>query len=419
MRDLRKYLIWLALLSFSAQLGAQPLSLQEALKEAASQNPTLQAAYAQVRSAEADVHQAYLLQNPELEARVLWPRGPGQPLQEYSISYNIIDLFQRGARVVISKSRRDATLMDTLRRAVEIEAEIKTAYYSVQGHSQALREQKVLLDIAKVNSDLAERQREAGNIPAIELAEKKAALLQARTMYYNRELALFESRQELARLLGRAPEVAQIQVSQGPPDLPVEEDKSAAVMVAEALTQRRDLQSLALEKEALQTDRGQQTLLIFDETHLGYAYEREVDGEVLHGAALTMPLPIFDQRQAQKQRLDAQIERQDALQRELTQQVTSEVNLLLVRMANARLRVEQLEELVPLRQEILDLSRQQYNAMLIGTYQLLDLRGQGSVTLLTLADAKADFWRAHAELERALGRTILEDKLPLEMEKTR
>ena len=72
-----------------------------------------------------------------------------------------------------------------------------------------------------------------------------------------------------------------------------------------------------------------------------------------------------------------------------------------------------------LRQEILDLSRQQYNAMLIGTYQLLDLRGQGSVTLLTLADAKADFWRAHAELERALGRTILEDKLPLEMEKTR
>jgi outer membrane protein TolC len=87
-------------------------------------------------------------------------------------------------------------------------------------------------------------------------------------------------------------------------------------------------------------------------------------------------------------------------------------------MANARLRVEQLEELVPLRQEILRLTQQQYNAMLIGAYQLLDFRGQGAVALLTLADAKADFWRAHAELERALGRSILENKTPFTQPET-
>ena len=128
-----------------------------------------------------------------------------------------------------------------------------------------------------------------------------------------------------------------------------------------------------------------------------------------------MPLPIFDQRQAVKERLDALVEEQQAGKAELSQDIAAEINMSLVRMANARLRVEQLEELVPLRQEILKLSRQQYNAMLIGAYQLLDFRGQGSVALMTLADAKADYWRAHAELEEALGKSILAGTVPFEI----
>ena len=125
-----------------------------------------------------------------------------------------------------------------------------------------------------------------------------------------------------------------------------------------------------------------------------------------------MPLPIFDRRQGEKARLDALLERQRAQQQMLEQKVTTEVKTLLVKMANARLRVEQLRQLVPLRQEMLELSRREYNAMLIGATQLLDFRGEGSLAVLTLADAKADYWRARSELERALGRSILGDTLP-------
>lgn len=401
---------WLSLICTGLCLGlvqAEPLSLQEVLEQTAQSNPTLKAAYAQVRAADADVRQAKILQNPELEARVLWPQASGSALQEYTLSYNLVDLFQRGARVDLNKSRRDATLMETLRRAVEIEADVKMAYFDVQGHSQSLQEQKVLLEIAEIDAELASRQREAGNIPAIELAEKKAVLLQVKTFYYNREMALFEARQELAKLMGRAADIAAISVETGPPDLPEESQKTSAVLVAEALLERHDLKAQELEEQALRTDKGRQNLLIFDETNLGYAYERETDGETLQGFSLSLPLPIFDRKQAQKDRLQALIEKQQARQTELSQEITADINMHLVKMANARLRVEQLEELVPLRKEILELSRQQYNAMLIGTYQLLDFRGQGSAALMTLADAKADYWRAQAELERALGRSYL------------
>lgn len=394
---------------------AETLSLKEVLERAAETNPSLRKVYAQVKAADADLHQAYLLQNPELAARVLWPRGGSAPLQEYGISYNIIDLFQRGARIDINKKRRDATLLQAMRRAVEIEKDLKTAYYTVQGHSQGLQEQKVLLEIAEIDAELADRQYKAGNIPAIELAEKKAALLQTRTLVYNRQLALFEARQELSKLLGRASEISQIAVEEGPPELPPESQKTGPTLFAEALLQRHDFQSLDLEIAALKTDRSRQNILMFDETRLGFDYEREVDGQTLQGLSLSMPLPIFDQRQAVKERLDALVEEQQAGRAELSQDIAAEINMSLVRMANARLRVEQLEELVPLRQEILKLSRQQYNAMLIGAYQLLDFRGQGSVALMTLADAKADYWRAHAELEEALGKSILAGTVPFEI----
>ena len=394
---------------------AETLSLKEVLERAAETNPSLRKVYSQVKAADADLHQAYLLQNPELAARVLWPRGGSAPLQEYGISYNIIDLFQRGARIDINKKRRDATLLQAMRRAVEIEKDLKTAYYTVQGHSQGLQEQKVLLDIAEIDAELADRQYKAGNIPAIELAEKKAALLQMRTLVYNRQLALFEARQELSKLLGRASEISQIAVEEGPPELPPESQKTGPTLFAEALLQRHDFQSLDLEIAALRTDRFRQNVLMFDETRLGFDYERETDGQSLQGLSLSMPLPIFDQRQAVKERLDALVEEQQAGRAELSQDIAAEINMSLVRMANARLRVEQLEELVPLRQEILKLSRQQYNAMLIGAYQLLDFRGQGSVALMTLADAKADYWRAHAELEEALGKSILAGTVPFEI----
>ena len=398
-----------------ASVQAETLSLKEVLERAAETNPSLRKVYAQVKAADADLHQAYLLQNPELEARVLWPRGGSAPLQEYGISYNIIDLFQRGARIDINKKRRDATLLQAMRRAVEIEKDLKTAYYTVQGHSQGLQEQRVLLDIAEIDAELADRQYKAGNIPAIELAEKKAALLQTRTLVYNRQLALFEARQELSKLLGRASEISQIAVEEGPPELPPESQKTGPTLFAEALLQRHDFQSLDLEIAALKSDRSRQNILMFDETRLGFDYEREVDGQTLQGLSLSMPLPIFDQRQAVKERLDALVEEQQAGKAELSQDIAAEINMSLVWMANARLRVEQLEELVPLRQEILKLSRQQYNAMLIGAYQLLDFRGQGSVALMTLADAKADYWRAHAELEEALGKSILAGTVPFEI----
>lgn len=400
-------------------LSAQTLDLPDVLERAAKNSPELRSAYAQVKVAEAGIKGAKLLENPQLSAEIKWPNDSAPAAQEYSISYNIIDLFNRGGRVRTAELHREAALQRTLSRAVEIEAEIKSAFYTVQGHAQSLEEQKVLLQVAELQSELAKRQRDAGNIPELVLAQYQAMLLQSRTQLYDRQMALFESRQELARLMGEADKAEQIMVDSRLADLPKPDEQTAPDLLAEAMTARPDLAEVGYEVEALKAERGQQSLLTFDGTSLGYVYERETSLETLQGVSLSMPLPIFDRRQGEKARLDAEIERQQADRDALSQQVTTEVKTLLVKMANARLRVEQLEQLVPLRQRILELSRQQYNAMLVGTYQLLDTRGDRSMAVLTLADAKADYWRARTELERALGRSILKQGVPFSSQEKR
>lgn len=398
--------LWWAMLT---PLSGQTLELSDVLERTAQNSPQLRAALAGVKAADAGIKEAKLLENPRLQAEFKWLSGGSATAQEYSISYNIIDLFNRGSRVHIAELRREAALQKTLTQALEIEAAVKNAYYTVQGHAQALEEQKVLLQVAELQAEFAKRQRDAGNISELVLVRYQSALLQARTQYYDRQMELFEWRQELARLMGEAENAETVLVASKLPDLPQPDEQTAPDLLAEALTARPELARVNYEVEALRAERGQQSLLVFDGTSLGYVYEREPSLDTLQGVALSMPLPVFDRRQGEKARLEAEVEGREAEGDALLQQVKAEVKTLLVKMANARLRVEQLEKLVPLRERILELSRREYNAMLLGTYQLLDTRGDQSLAFLTLADAKADYWRARTLLERALGRAVLNE----------
>lgn len=408
----RWYMGWLvACLAWAAPAASSaPLSLEQVLSEAARHNPTLEVAYAQMRQAEADVIQAEQLENPQLEARWLWPSGAGGGTREVSLSFNLIDLFNRGGRVRSAEQRQQAAWKRTLERALELEAELKASYYTVQGHLQALDEQKVLLQLAELQAELAGRQRRAGNIPALWLAQSQAELIRSRTQLYERQLALFRARQELARLMGQPERGETLEVEAQLAELPAGDQRTAPELAAEALAGRPDLKALQFEVQALRSDRDQQDWLVFDGTRLSYHLESEPQRN-WQGVGLSMPLPLLNQRQGEKARLEAQVDEQQARQKQLSQQVQTEVKTHLVQMATARLRVEQLQQMVPLRQEMLQLARQQYNAMLKGNFELLGFRGEASNALMTLADAKADYWRARTELERTLGRSILADSL--------
>jgi cobalt-zinc-cadmium efflux system outer membrane protein len=59
--------------------------------------------------------------------------------------------------------------------------------------------------------------------------------------------------------------------------------------------------------------------------------------------------------------------------------------------------------LVPLREKIVALSQEQYDAMLLGVYQVLAAKQQELAAYREYVVAVRDYWIARAELERAAG----------------
>ena len=61
---------------------------------------------------------------------------------------------------------------------------------------------------------------------------------------------------------------------------------------------------------------------------------------------------------------------------------------------------------VPLRERAVALSQEQYNAMLLGTYQLLQTKQNEVNAYREFIEALRDYWTARADLERATGGTV-------------
>jgi len=61
---------------------------------------------------------------------------------------------------------------------------------------------------------------------------------------------------------------------------------------------------------------------------------------------------------------------------------------------------------IPLRQRVVALTLEQYNAMLVGAYQLLQAKQNEVTAYREFIEALRDYWLARADLERATGGSV-------------
>ena len=91
----------------------------------------------------------------------------------------------------------------------------------------------------------------------------------------------------------------------------------------------------------------------------------------------------------------------------LQSQIRYEVRAARISLVTARQAVETYREtLIPLQERILDESLKHYNYMLLGVYQLLQVKRDELQARRSYIDAQRDYWTAWAELERAVGGKI-------------
>jgi cobalt-zinc-cadmium efflux system outer membrane protein len=244
---------------------------------------------------------------------------------------------------------------------------------------------------------------EAGNITDRQLALEQAQHEQAKLELAAGEAIAADAREQLNALMGlwgaQTAWVAETHL----PDLP-DEETGLREIERLALASSLDLAAARFEIEGLGERLGlERTFGLVPELEAGVTAEREHDGEWGVGPAVSLPIPLFNQGEpavaAARARLEAA--RQEYFARAV--EIRAAARAARLRVLNARQRaIYYRDVMLPLRQQIVEETQLEYNAMLIGAFELLLAKQEQIEAGAQYIESLRDYWIASARLDQIL-----------------
>lgn len=388
-----------------APLLAKPLDAARAVEVALRYNPQVQAEYARLGLAAAEVYDAGRLANPQFSVAVMTPDAAGAANQvTFGVAQRLSDLLLLPARQRLAGGEFARAQADAAQAIVSLAADTEAAWYALCGAEQVATLRGEQATAARLAFDLSERLFKAGNVSARELAETRAAANSEALAAATATAAVTTARNALEGLMGLPAGNLRWQTAgELPPPEALTPDASA--LTQEALATRLDLDSrrreTALLAGALEDARRWRYL---GETTVGVETERGTDRTRITGPSLALELPIFNQGAGKLTRAEAQLALAQSELRALELAVQLEVREASSRVVEAWRRSDALQkELIPARQAVYDRTREEVNYMLQSPFELirarqllLEARQQG-------LEAVRDYWLARVDLSRAIG----------------
>ncbi|WP_394839028.1 TolC family protein [Pendulispora rubella] len=383
------------------------LTEDAAVQIALLNNRKLLGVYEELGIAQADVVQAGLLQNPVLSGSVrLGDRQGPLPTETLGITQDFLGLLTMPLRKKIANRKMDAAKARVGDAVLETARMARVAYVHAQSTEQMVAMRRTIADAAEASVELARAQHQAGNLNDLDLANQEGQYQAVRLELTRAETEAIEAREELNRVLGLwgrqirwriSGRMAEIPAAEPPLDdletvaidqrLDLKAAKSESSALEKALTLAKDFRFLGGIEGGLTADRhgGE-----------GGSWDFEPGGAI--------ELPIFDQRQAVIARLEAEYRQSRFHVSEVAVDIRSEVRAVRARLTLNRDVVERYRTtLVPLNERIVTLAQEQYDAMLIGVFQLLQAKQNEINAYSSFIESVRAYWVARADLERAVG----------------
>ena len=392
------------------QLLAEKLTVDGAVQIALLNNADLQAVYEDLGVTQADVVEAGLLENPTLFGQARFPEGgDGSTNLEFEIAQNFLSLLMLPARKRLAAIQFEQKKLHVADAVLQMASEVSRAYYIAVDANTARDLQKQKTVAAENAFELAFRMKAAGNISDLDLVEHQAHYEQTRIDLAAHEEAVLKSREKLTHLMGlwgdrtewrlvdKLPEI---------PDLEMPFDHLESVAVGNRL----DLEAARKEVEAM----AEALDITVDwrwvgDIEVGISTERDTDRSWVTGPSLSIQLPIFNQHQADIARLEAKLRQSHQRLTAQAVRIRSEVRTLAYRLVMKRQLIEHYEKtLLPLKKRIVELTLQNYNFMLMGTFDLLKAKQNEIETYQHYNAALKDYWVTRSELRRAIGGSLTE-----------
>ncbi|HEY2586860.1 MAG TPA: TolC family protein [Tepidisphaeraceae bacterium] len=386
-------------------LLARPLTADGAVQVALLNNRTLQATFEELGIAQADLVQAGLLKNPVLNVSIRFPTSPpSKTYLDFAVAENFLDVFLIPARKKIAAAQVEQAKARIASEVLELAARTASAFYAWQGAQQRVELLGTIAEAAAASLDAATRLRQAGNTTELAYLSERAQADRAKVDLANARADATDARERLNALMGVADDRLNWTAAGRLADVPAEEVRADG-LEALAVRQREDL--AATRSEVLTQARVYGLTVdtrFFASADVGAEAERETEGQWRIGPTLALPIPLFDQGQAAIPRARAVLRQSQQRYAALAIDIRSQVRAARTRLLNARSTARFYhDEILPTQQRLLDQTQLHYNGMLVGVFQLLQVKRDEIDAAVHYVNALQSYWTARAELERAIG----------------
>lgn len=281
--------------------------------------------------------------------------------------------------------------------------ETRKAYFTALAADQTEKYMQQVMSAAESSAELAKRMKKAGNWSALDQAREQSFYADATLGYARAKQVRVSAGEHLTRLMSL--EEKEFQLPDRLPDLPTATEAPGNIAQT-AMQQRIDLQTMKLQTEALAKQLGlTRTTRFINVLELGPA--RVLEGRrsdpYKKGFEISFEIPLFDWGGARVARAEAIYMQAVNQMAQTAVEARSEV-----RESYSRYRTHYdiarhyRDEIVPIRQRILEENQLRYNGMLISVFDLLaDARSQVT-SVNNYIESLRDFWLSQADLEMSL-----------------
>jgi cobalt-zinc-cadmium efflux system outer membrane protein len=380
------------------------LTADQAVQVALLNSRELQALYAELGVAQAELVQAGLLKNPVFDGAVRYAvRSVPDPLElELNVALDFLDIFYRPLRQRVAAARFEDAKLQVTGAVLDFAAAVRAAFYRHQANEQTLELLQSVVQALAVSLEVAQRLYAAGNITDLNLARESAMLEEEKLQLRAAEAVVRQSREQLNTLMGLWGPQTTWQTDRRLPDIP-QQPLAFDGLETRALRQSLDLararQRISVAGEQLGFSRA---AALLPEAALGGGAELEEGGWEV-GPVVSFPVPVFDQGQARIGRAAAELRRAQQEYYALGVRVRATARALRERVQGAQDRALYARDIVlPLLERVVNETQLQYNAMQLGVFDLLRVREQQIRAAIAYIDMLRDYWLARTDLEQVL-----------------
>ena len=380
----------------------ETLTVDGAVQVALLNNRRLQALYAELGVAQAEVVQAGLLKNPVFDGALRFPVAGGPVEPELTAALNFLDIFYLPLRKRVAEAQFADAKLQVTGVVLDFAATVQAAFYRHQANEQMLELLQTIVQALAASVEVARRLHAAGNITDLDLARERALVEEAKLSLRAAEIALRQSREHLNTLMGLWGTETAWHTDRRLPDIP-EQPLSFDELESHALRQSLDLAS-ARQRVIVAGEQAGVTraTALLPELSLGATGERR-DGAWEVGPVLAFPIPLFDQGQARLGRAVAELRRVQQEYYALGVEIRAAARTVRERLQGAQDRALYYRDiLLPLRERIVNDTQLQYNAMQLGVFELLRAREQQIQTAVAYVETLRDYWLACTDFGQLL-----------------